>query len=354
MYPHDLPVAAPNSTLAGAPGPSAAASLTVEGPQRPFPELLAELAMLLAGSQSPQAGGGDTVGAGEAEADDGNDVPDLAGHPGNSLPPALAVALDPALIAPLAVAAPPPQPAAVDAAGELPVLPQLYQPAASGTPAQDGSQSEPEPAAPAEPEILPGKNPVMATLMQLADLPPEQVASAARTIEPSMVAAPARDAAAPAMLSPQGGAGQGAVPAPGSQIEQLVEALAVARQAGRDARGELALRHGEFGMVAIRLEQAEGETRATLAGRDPGFAPAIVAALADRASAGFADQHQPSHQRGGEQAWQQAAANGSGEGTGERAGRRAASQPEAPTGPNTNPSTGDDTDRQQPPAGRFA
>lgn len=354
MYPLDLPVAAPNSALAGAHAPSATAFLTVEGPQRPFPELLAELATLLAGAQAAQAGGGDTMAAGEGEATDGNDLPDLAGQPGNSLPPTLAVALDPALIAPLAVAATPPQPAAADTAGELPVLPQFYQPAASGTPAQDGSLSEPELAAPAEPENQPGKNLVMATLMQLADLPTEQVASVARVIEPGMVAAPVRDAAAPTVLTPQGGAGQGAMPAPGSQIEQLVEALAVARQAGRDARGELALRHGEFGVVAIRLEQAEGETRAMLAGRDPGFAPAIVAALADRNSAGFADQHQPSHQRGGEQAGQQAAGNGSGEGTGERAGRRAASQPETPTGPSTNPSTSDDTDRQQLPAGRFA
>lgn len=354
MYPLDLPASAPNSTLAGAPRPSATASLTVEGPLRPFPELLAELAMLLAGAQAPQAGGGDTVGAGEAEADDGNDVPDLAGQPGNALPLALAVVLDPALIVPMVVAAPQPQAMPAEAAGELPVMPHLLHPAGPGAHALEGSHPELDPAATAEPESQPGKNPVMAALMQVADLPVEQLAPAARAIEPGVIATPTRDAAAPASPSPQGSAGSGAAPAPGSQIEQLVEALAVARQAGRDARGELALRHGEFGVVAIRLEQAEGETRAVLAGRDPGFAPAIVAALADRASAGFADQHQPSHQRGSEQAGQQAATNGSGEGPGDRAGRRAASQPETSTGANGNPSTGEDTDRPQPLSGRFA
>lgn len=353
MYPLDLPVAAPTPTPVGAPTPAGAPSLTAEGPQRPFPELLAELAALLAGPQGAQASAGESIDGGEAAAAGGNDVPDLAGDPGNSLPPPIAVTLDPALIVPLVVAAPQPQAMPADAAGEQPVMPHLYQPAMSGAHASDGSQTEAEPPAPAEPESQPGKSPVMAALMQLADLPMEQLASTARAIEPGVVATQTRDAPATA---PQGSvtAGPGAAPAPGSQIEQLVEALAVARQAGRDARGELALRHGEFGMVAIRLEQAEGETRAVLAGRDPGFAPAIVAALADRASAGFADQHQPSHQRGSEQSGHQAATNGSGEGTGDRSGRRAAQQAEGRSGLTNNPSTGDDTDRQQLPAGRFA
>lgn len=354
MYPLDLTVATSTPTPAGAPTPSGAPSLTAEGPQRPFPELLADLATLLAGAQGSSAGGGESVNGGEAAAVGGNDLPDLAVEPGNALPPALAVVLDPALIVPLLVAAPQPQAMPAEAADELPVMPHLLHPAGSGAHALEGSHPELDPAATAEPESQPGKSPVMAALMQVVDLPVEQLAPAARAIESGVIATPTRDAAAPAAPSPQTSAGSGAAPAPGSQIEQLVEALAVARQAGRDARGELALRHGEFGVVAIRLEQAEGETRAVLAGRDPGFAPAIVAALADRASAGFADQHQPSHQRGSEQAGQQAATNGSGEGPGDRAGRRAAPQAEGRNGANGNPSTGDDTDRPQPLSGRFA
>jgi hypothetical protein len=48
----------------------------------------------------------------------------------------------------------------------------------------------------------------------------------------------------------------------------------------------MTLQHGEFGFVALRLEQAGAQDwRAVLASRDPGFVPAIHAALAERAVA---------------------------------------------------------------------
>ncbi len=68
----------------------------------------------------------------------------------------------------------------------------------------------------------------------------------------------------------------------GAQMESAIESLAQTREAGRDARPELNLRHGEFGAVKVQLAVAGGDVRATLSARDPGFVPAMHAALAER------------------------------------------------------------------------
>ena len=68
----------------------------------------------------------------------------------------------------------------------------------------------------------------------------------------------------------------------GTQIESAIENLAQTREAGRAARPELNLRHGEFGAVKVQLALAGGDVRATLSARDPGFVPAMQAALAER------------------------------------------------------------------------
>ena len=74
------------------------------------------------------------------------------------------------------------------------------------------------------------------------------------------------------------------VPAP--QLESSIAQVGDLREALRSARPEMTLRHGEFGFVALRLEQSGAQDwRAVLASRDPGFVPAIQAALADRAVA---------------------------------------------------------------------
>lgn len=69
---------------------------------------------------------------------------------------------------------------------------------------------------------------------------------------------------------------------PPAQLENTIEHLASARDAGRSASGDVTLRHQEFGAVNMRLEVAGGDLRAVLAARDPGFVPAIQAALAER------------------------------------------------------------------------
>ncbi len=62
------------------------------------------------------------------------------------------------------------------------------------------------------------------------------------------------------------------------------------REALRAARPEMTLRHADFGFVSLRVEPTGTQDwRAVLASRDPGFVPAIHAALAERAVAATAD-----------------------------------------------------------------
>ncbi|MEM6475074.1 MAG: hypothetical protein AAF687_02795 [Pseudomonadota bacterium] len=61
------------------------------------------------------------------------------------------------------------------------------------------------------------------------------------------------------------------------------------------------MRHGEFGVVSMRLDTTGPDLRATLAARDPGFVPAIQAALSERAVAASQDGANASNQRGQEQ-----------------------------------------------------
>lgn len=71
------------------------------------------------------------------------------------------------------------------------------------------------------------------------------------------------------------------------QIESTIAQVGELREALRAARPEMTLRHAEFGLVSVRIEAAAtpDNWRAVLASRDPGFVPAIQAALADRAVA---------------------------------------------------------------------
>jgi hypothetical protein len=93
--------------------------------------------------------------------------------------------------------------------------------------------------------------------------------------------------------------------APAPQLESTIAQVGDIREALRSARPSMTLNHAEFGMVSLRLEQAAPEQwRAVLASRDPGFVPAVQAALADRGVAATADAsanfagHQGTHQNG--------------------------------------------------------
>jgi hypothetical protein len=76
------------------------------------------------------------------------------------------------------------------------------------------------------------------------------------------------------------------------QQESAIAQVGEIREALRSVRPEMTLRHAEFGFVSLRLEgttAAPQDWRAVLASRDPGFVPAIQAALAERAVAASAD-----------------------------------------------------------------
>ena len=112
-------------------------------------------------------------------------------------------------------------------------------------------------------------------------------AAPALNIAPPVIASPVPLASAPVSAPPTAitpGAAGG-----GNTIDQLVEQVADAREAGRSARPELTLRHAEFGTVGMRIDTSAGASvndwRATLFARDPGFVPAVQAAITDRAIA---------------------------------------------------------------------
>jgi hypothetical protein len=92
------------------------------------------------------------------------------------------------------------------------------------------------------------------------------------------------------------------------KLESLINTLSEARENGRAARGDMQLRHADFGTVSLGLERREGDLRALLSSRDPGFAPAAQAALAERSitagsegqSAGSRSNDQSSGQSSGQ------------------------------------------------------
>jgi hypothetical protein len=77
---------------------------------------------------------------------------------------------------------------------------------------------------------------------------------------------------------------------PVANQESAIAAVGEIREAQRAARPEMTLRHADFGFVSLRIEPTGTQDwRAVLASRDPGFVPAIHAALAERAVTANAD-----------------------------------------------------------------
>lgn len=125
-----------------------------------------------------------------------------------------------------------------------------------------------------------------------AELRPEIAATAGAHSAPLAVMPPATPLAGNAVANPDAGsamANPATVPAQASAatgMETMLDQLAGLRDAARSARPEVMLRHGEFGVVNIRIDATTpGDWRATLTSRDPGFVPAVQAALAERAIA---------------------------------------------------------------------
>jgi hypothetical protein len=119
---------------------------------------------------------------------------------------------------------------------------------------------------------------------------PDALAEAAAPASPTPSSGPSlpAPAAAPA-ASAQSQPATAAAPAPAEariapQQDSAIAQVGELREALRAARPEMTLRHAEFGFVSLRVEATGAQDwRAVLASRDPGFVPAIQAALAERA-----------------------------------------------------------------------
>lgn len=214
--------------------------------------------------------------------------------PATPAPTAVPDALDPAAVLALAPAVP----AHPLAALPLPVSPTLP---VQSAPLPVRAALAPIPAAPALPDAAPS---------EASDSPPGSASPASAAAPPSgstaeAVAQPALAAASASASAPPPLAAAAPVPAAtggerveapraaaaiGAQQEQSIAQVDGLREALRSARPEMTMRHAEFGFVSLRLEQAAPDQwRAVLASRDPGFVPAVQAALADRAITAAAD-----------------------------------------------------------------
>lgn len=185
----------------------------------------------------------------------------------------------PAATATAAAAVLPIDPAAVQSASRSAV-------AATAAPRPTGGEADAPAATPA-----PAPAPAPAAV---------QVAAAASELPPSA----ALPAAAPDVSAPAAALAAAAAPAPAAavpdrvaeqrppapQLESTIAQVGELREALRSARPAMTVQHAEFGMVSLRLEQAAPDQwRAVLASRDPGFVPAVQAALDARTVAAAAD-----------------------------------------------------------------
>lgn len=224
------------------------------------------------------------------------------------------VAAPPAVIP----AAPVPAAAAqtVPASAALPAAPLRARPAAGGR-----SELASGPERLALPQARTAGAPTPALPLAAADPAaigerPETGAAASPLAPPAPVAAP--PLAPPPILAAAERLAEPAPPAatlapspdaPGTRGEAAIDQVGALREALRSARPAMTLQHAEFGAVSLRLEAAAPDQwRAVLASRDPGFVPAIQAALAERALAptatsdtASAGQHGASHSGTGDQ-----------------------------------------------------
>lgn len=295
----DVPEAADPAAPAPAPALYSAPALMAETPpelhavQKPMPEAAA-----LRGADG-DPGGGDRELAGQDEVA-------ILPQPLATAAPAAQSAPGPVIMPPAPVAVLPaeagaPQQGAerIAVAGDAPVTRHAsFRTAPAAVPANVTSDKA---AVPDEPESAPLRpaQPVAAALPPAADQPamaasalpsapvPASVSGAAGVMpDPALaaIAAPAPAASPPPTerASDQRG--------PGSQIESAIAQVGTLREALRSVSPAMTVQHAEFGAVSVRLEQAAPDQwRAVLASRDPGFVPAIQAALETRAVAATAD-----------------------------------------------------------------
>ncbi|MXO71164.1 hypothetical protein [Alteraurantiacibacter buctensis] len=157
-----------------------------------------------------------------------------------------------------------------------PVLAQLLQGAPRAAPRKGGE----EPVVTLTPAVT----------AAIADAEPAAPALVLPVAAAAMVAAPAADAAPVQSV-------QGAQLAPAAaeatperhDFSAVIDKLSEARELSRPGRADMHLAHREFGQVSVQFELAGQALKVAMTSADPGFAPAVQAALADRPAAAVAD-----------------------------------------------------------------
>jgi hypothetical protein len=276
------------------PSPAPAVARVPIGPEHAAPVIAVQLR-----AETPGEGGEQPQAINITDAD-ATDEPPV--EPGQPVVAAVAVAV-PVTLAP---AAPPPAP--VSGSGLLPtraaIRTDAARPGAQATPTAR-AEHQPLPAALTLPE---GEGEGESTASPApAAIPAEaSPANAQASSQQSAAATPAfapQSAAAPVMV-------ERAEPrSPAPQQESAIAQVGELREALRAVRPEMTVRHADFGFVSLRIEPTGTQDwRAVLASRDPGFVPAIHAALAERTVAATSDtaasnnnpgQNGPSDQRYG-------------------------------------------------------
>lgn len=202
-----------------------------------------------------------------------------------------------------------PAPHAVGLSGMAPAprllagaVPPAIRTAIAARPAQASPLPDPSAGANMAADTSPASAPTPASIPALTpDAPPALAAEAGPVSAPGSGALPAvADLAAPVPAVASGATAPlaerpaepraPAVAAAAPKVESAIAQVGDIREALRAARPAMTLPHAEFGMVSLRLEPAAPDQwRAVLASRDPGFVPAVQAALETRAIAAAAE-----------------------------------------------------------------
>ena len=163
------------------------------------------------------------------------------------------------------------QPAVQQVAAQ-PVLAQLLQANARPAPRNGVPETAPAPAA----------------LADTADIPAEVVRPVAPVpaIATAAMTAAAPDAVANSVAPP---AAPAAPAAERHDFTAVIDKLAEARELARPGRADMHVAHREFGQVSVQFELAGQALKVAMTSADPGFAPAVQQALADRPVAPVAD-----------------------------------------------------------------
>ena len=195
--------------------------------------------------------------------------------------------------------------------GKLPPLDPAAQPRAALLPMlrmAGGKQDVVEPAAQqampitAAVQAEPEANPAAVDLPQRAEAAPAariMLAQNGAELQVQFLAPPSLDARVSAAPAPAAAPADRIHASQGSQrLEELVQAVAHARETGTTQPLRATISHAEFGMLALKLTREDGGVTAQIASGDASFAPAAHAAVRAAAEAGLGQprgDEQPRH-----------------------------------------------------------